>query len=325
MTGIPISSPARRCSSRCGLPRRLRPGLARPRRPAAAARLGAAPVCNASGAPLSSCRMPATRRAGGHVRSARSTSRASCRCGSATGTTCSTCWCGGVSARQGGAQRAALRRAAEQFAARARTGAPSQDALTLFDEGGVIVASCDERSARDAAGVPLEGALLAAPGRGPAADAVHLFGHALYEKALRPFTGIAAAASCETERDAAAGAARRSSSPATSGIASPVSRSGRALRLRASSRRARPGRAGVVRRQRERGYYDNLDYFRPGRSGEVGSVRDGVNRLHCRLRAGVRRDAVLAGGLARVHGLVGLVEHRLEGPRRERDSTRCRC
>ena len=82
---------------------------------------------------------------------------------------------------------AALR---QQLAAGATNRGPAQDALTLFDEGGVIVASAD-----DALTGYLRGwrwkelfwdrrALLLSRMR------FYLFGHALYEKALRPFTGI---------------------------------------------------------------------------------------------------------------------------------------
>ena len=78
----------------------------------------------------------------------------------------------------------------QQRASGAQNRGPAQDALTLFDEGGVIVVTAD----------PALGSLL----RNFAwkelfwcrrADIVqsmrfYLFGHALYEKALAPFTGI---------------------------------------------------------------------------------------------------------------------------------------
>ena len=82
---------------------------------------------------------------------------------------------------------AALR---EQIAVGAPNRGPAQDALTLFDEGGVIVASSDEellgllREWRWKELFWVNRARLAAGMR------FHLFGHALYEKALRPFTGI---------------------------------------------------------------------------------------------------------------------------------------
>lgn len=67
---------------------------------------------------------------------------------------------------------------------------PVQDALTLFDEGGVIVASCDGdllellQDRRWKALFWERRAELAARMR------FYVFGHALYEKALRPFIGI---------------------------------------------------------------------------------------------------------------------------------------
>lgn len=75
-------------------------------------------------------------------------------------------------------------------AARSANRGPVQDALTLFDEGGVIVATCDGE---------LEALLRAHEWkelfwrRRAGLDArmrFHLFGHALYEKALRPFAGV---------------------------------------------------------------------------------------------------------------------------------------
>ena len=72
----------------------------------------------------------------------------------------------------------------------ARNRGPAQDALTLFDEGGVIVATAD----------PALGALLAGfewkelfwRRRAEVVERMrfYLFGHALYEKALQPFTGV---------------------------------------------------------------------------------------------------------------------------------------
>ncbi len=67
---------------------------------------------------------------------------------------------------------------------------PAQDALTLFDEGGVIVASSEDEllaRLRDWRWKDLfwdNRARLAAQMR------FHLFGHAVYENALRPFLGI---------------------------------------------------------------------------------------------------------------------------------------
>lgn len=76
-----------------------------------------------------------------------------------------------------------------QRAAGAPNRGPVQDALTLFDEGGVVVASDDDgllgllREWRWKELFWSERPRLAARMR------FHVFGHALYEKALRPFTG----------------------------------------------------------------------------------------------------------------------------------------
>jgi hypothetical protein len=78
---------------------------------------------------------------------------------------------------------------AQRAAGEANRG-PAQDALTLFDEGGVIVASCDQdllACLRDWRWKELfwgNRARLAARMR------FYVFGHAIYEKALNPFMGI---------------------------------------------------------------------------------------------------------------------------------------
>jgi Protein of unknown function (DUF3025) len=75
-------------------------------------------------------------------------------------------------------------------AARRANRGPAQDALTLFDEGGVIVASSEDEllaCLRDWRWKDLfwrKRAQLSAQMR------FHLFGHAVYEKALSPFLGI---------------------------------------------------------------------------------------------------------------------------------------
>ena len=75
-------------------------------------------------------------------------------------------------------------------AARRANRGPAQDALTLFDEGGVIVASSDQdllACLRDWRWKDLfwgNRARLATRMR------FHVFGHAIYEKALNPFMGI---------------------------------------------------------------------------------------------------------------------------------------
>lgn len=68
---------------------------------------------------------------------------------------------------------------------------PAQDALTLFDEGGVIVASCDDELLGLLREWRWKELFWRNRERLKAGMRFILFGHALYEKALRPFIGIA--------------------------------------------------------------------------------------------------------------------------------------
>ena len=86
-----------------------------------------------------------------------------------------------------GRHYAALR--AQREAGSANRG-PVQDALTLFDEGGVIVASADDDLAACLRDWRWKELFWRQRARLASCMRFYLFGHALYEKALRPFTGI---------------------------------------------------------------------------------------------------------------------------------------
>jgi hypothetical protein len=77
-----------------------------------------------------------------------------------------------------------------QRAAGAANRGPTQDTLTLFDEGGVIVASCDEVLLGLLRDWRWKELFWNNRARLPARMCFVLFGHALYEKALRPFSGV---------------------------------------------------------------------------------------------------------------------------------------
>jgi hypothetical protein len=78
----------------------------------------------------------------------------------------------------------------EQRAAGAQNRRPLQDALTLFDEGGVIVAARDRALLSLIEKFAWKELFWHNRGRVTADVRVYLFGHALYEKALAPFSGI---------------------------------------------------------------------------------------------------------------------------------------
>ena len=69
---------------------------------------------------------------------------------------------------------------------------PLQDALTLFDEGGVIVVARDPGLLQLVRSFQWKKLFWEARARAIANMRFYLFGHALYEKALKPFTGITA-------------------------------------------------------------------------------------------------------------------------------------
>ena len=83
-----------------------------------------------------------------------------------------------------------------QRAAGAANRGPAQDALTLFDEGGVIVASCDDQLLSMLSEFRWKELFWHRRYEARSRMRFMLFGHALYEKALRPFLGITGAASC---------------------------------------------------------------------------------------------------------------------------------
>lgn len=80
----------------------------------------------------------------------------------------------------------------EQRAARAPNRGPVQDAMTLFDEGGVMVAARERGLLRMIEDFEWKTLFWRHRDRVTADMRFFLFGHALYEKALRPFTGITA-------------------------------------------------------------------------------------------------------------------------------------
>jgi DUF3025 family protein len=77
-----------------------------------------------------------------------------------------------------------------QHAAGSENRGPVQDAMTLFDEGGVIVAGADDELLRQLREFKWKELFWRNRPRVETAMGFYLFGHALYEKALRPFTGI---------------------------------------------------------------------------------------------------------------------------------------
>lgn len=157
-----------------------------------------------------------------------------------------------------------------QDAAGAANRGPAQDALTLFDEGGVIVASYDDELLGLLRGWRwkelfwsnrtrlLQGRMCFC-----------LFGHALYEKALRPFIGITGRGILlKTEPGLLAKPAGEQLAALDSQVAEYISESGNLTTPRDLAVVPVLGVPGWCPGNEQESYYDNTDYFRPGRSRE---------------------------------------------------------
>jgi hypothetical protein len=154
----------------------------------------------------------------------------------------------------------------EQHAAKAPNRGPAQDALTLFDEGGVVVASSDDDLLDLLQEWRWKELFWANRARLQARARFALFGHALYEKALQPFVGITGRGillRVEPEWLAAPPPERLAELDArlAAHLADPS-------RLQATRELAVVPVLGVpgwsADNERE-SYYDNTDYFRPAR------------------------------------------------------------
>ena len=143
---------------------------------------------------------------------------------------------------------------------------PAQDALTLFDEGGVIVAASDPALAALLTGFEWKQLFWHRRSEVLRCMRFYLFGHALYEKALAPFTGVTGRGVIFEVEDAFF-----ELPPATQLTALDArlaAHIGNAARL-ATTRELAPvpilGVPGWCEDNARERYYDNPDYFRPAR------------------------------------------------------------
>ncbi len=145
---------------------------------------------------------------------------------------------------------------------------PIQDVLTLFDEGGVIVAASDGELLQQMREFKWKDLFWHHRARVKSEMRCYLFGHALYEKALQPYTGMtgrgllfqvgadfhSAPVTVQLDRLDAMLEQRLLDTGALKG-----------------TRELAPvpilGMPGWCPDNEYESYYDNLDYFRPGRSG----------------------------------------------------------
>jgi hypothetical protein len=162
---------------------------------------------------------------------------------------------------------AALR---EQAALGAPNRGPTQDALTLFDEGGVVVASADrdlldmvgEFRWRDLFWVNRE--------RVRRRARFFVFGHALYEKLLQPFAGVTGRGMLlEVESGWLDAPLEAQLATIDSRTAAWLSDPGRLRATRELAVVPVLGVPGWHAGNEDESFYDDADYFRPGRLREA--------------------------------------------------------
>ena len=157
-----------------------------------------------------------------------------------------------------------------QNAAGAANRGPAQDALTLFDEGGVIVASCDDRLLKMIHEFRWKELFWHNRDEVRSRMRFMLFGHALYEKALRPFMGITGRGILlKTEPGLLAQPPGERLAALDSRVAAGISESGSLTAPRALAVVPVLGVPGWCPGNEQESYYDDTDYFRLRRSKEM--------------------------------------------------------
>ncbi|MGH8633628.1 MAG: DUF3025 domain-containing protein [Burkholderiales bacterium] len=157
-----------------------------------------------------------------------------------------------------------------QRAAGAANRGPAQDALTLFDEGGVIVASWDDQLLKLIHKFRWKELFWHSRNEARSRMRFLLFGHALFEKALRPFLGITGRGILlKTEPGLLAQPFGEQLAALDSRVAATISAP---ANLTAPRELAVVPVLGVPGWHPDNGreeFYDDADYFRPGRVREM--------------------------------------------------------
>lgn len=147
---------------------------------------------------------------------------------------------------------------------------PAQDALTLFDEGGVIVVSANAELSRLL--MDFEWKELFWRRRAAAVQAMrfYLFGHALYEKALAPFAGVTGrGVICEVDSAFLAQPLAQQLDELDARLAARIGDPARFAATRELAPVPILGVPGWCRENACEQYYDNIGYFRPARAGAI--------------------------------------------------------
>ena len=158
-----------------------------------------------------------------------------------------------------------------QRASGAQNRGPAQDALTLFDEGGVIVATSDSALAALLTGCAWKQLFWQRRAEVVRRMRFYLFGHALHEKALAPFTGVTGRGVIFEVADAFFALPLAAQLPALDArLAARISDAARFAATRELTPVPILGVPGWCEDNAREQYYDNLDHFRPARAGCAG-------------------------------------------------------
>ena len=156
-----------------------------------------------------------------------------------------------------------------QRAAGAANRGPAQDTLTLFDEGGVIVASCDDELLGLLRQWRWKELFWASRARLRRRMRFWVFGHALYEKALQPFLGVTGrGVLMEVEPGLLALPPADQVAELDARLAGYVSDPRNLTATRELAVVPILGVPGWFRGNEREDFYDNTDYFRPRRTRE---------------------------------------------------------
>jgi hypothetical protein len=158
---------------------------------------------------------------------------------------------------------------AQRAMGRANRG-PAQDALTLFDEGGVIVASCDDQLLRMIHDFRWKELFWRSRNEVRSRMRFVLFGHALYEKALAPFVGVTGRGILlKVEPDLLEAPLPEQLAVLDAKIAEHLSDERRVAATRELAVVPVLGVPGWHPDNNTESFYDNTDYFRPARRPEM--------------------------------------------------------
>lgn len=157
-----------------------------------------------------------------------------------------------------------------QHASGAQNRGAAQDALTLFDEGGVIVASGDAELAALLSGLRWKELFWRRRTEILQSMRFYVFGHALYEKALQPFVGVTGRGMIvEVGADFFAQPLAAQLAALDGQLAQRIAN---AAQFRATRELAAVPILGVPGWCEDNAcgeFYDNIDYFRPARAADV--------------------------------------------------------